>query len=342
MNDRTKFQMKKIGLLAVKIAIGGSLAYYLAEQLGLKYASSAGTICLLTLQTTKWETLKLSFRRLFSFFVTFAVCFVLCILIPVSWFDYGIYLFLLVFCCEMVGWRSVISVNAVMAAHLFIERDFSYSFMKNELLLVVIGVSIAIILNLFHINRHHEAELVKNMRFVEERMRQILREMAGYLRNQSMGKEVWKDIADLRTELFHMVDVAQEYQNNTFVFHPEYYVNYFEMRKTQCIVLHNLHSEMSRLRNITKQAETVAIYMEDLADCVNEKNDPQVQIDQLESILTEMKNQPLPETRDEFESRAMLYHVLMDVEDLLLLKKRFISAMDEKQYEVYWKEKSGN
>ena len=258
-------------------------------------------------------------------------------LIRTTWFDYGIYLFLLVFFCEAMGWRTAVSVNAVTAAHLLLERDFSYEFMMNELLLVVIGVSIAIVLNLFHINSMHEAGIIKAMRRTEERMKLILKEMAGYLRHQSMGENVWKDIGDLRSDLFHLVDGAQEYQNNTFVSHPEYYINYFEMRKTQCLVLHNLHSEMCRLRNLPKQAETVADFMDELSGCVTEKNDPQVQINQLEKILEDMKEQPLPETREEFESRAMLYHVLMDIEDLLILKKRFVSSVDEEQKRIYWK-----
>lgn len=336
-NDRIKFKIKKIALLALKIAIGGSLAYFIAQSLNLEYAASAGTICLLTLQTTKWDTFKLSFRRILTFFLTFATCMVLCYAIRISWVDYGVYLFMLVFFCETMGWRNAVSVNAVTAAHLFAEQDFSYEFMVNEFLLVIIGISIAIVLNLFHINRHHEAEMKKGIRQVEERMSMILKEMAGYLRNQPMGQNVWKDINDLRNDLFNFVDGAQEYQNNTFVSHPEYYINYFEMRKTQCIVLHNLHSEMRRLRNIPAQAKTVADFIAELADGMSEKTDPQDKINQLEKILRDMKEQPLPESREEFESRAMLYHVLMDMEDFLILKKRFVSSVDEKQQRIYWK-----
>ena len=104
------------------------------------------------------------------------------------------------------------------------------------------------------------------------------------------------------------------------------------------MVLYNLHSEMRRLRNIPTQAEIVADFVEDLADGMSEKTDPQAKINQLEKILREMKAQPLPESREEFESRAMLYHVLMDVEDFLILKKRFVSSVDETQQKIYWNE----
>lgn len=44
----------KILLLSVKIAIGASLAIYIAEYLQLEYAASAGIITLLSVLTTKW------------------------------------------------------------------------------------------------------------------------------------------------------------------------------------------------------------------------------------------------------------------------------------------------
>ncbi len=339
MNDKKRFKLRKIALLALKIGIGGSFAYYLATILGLQYAASAGTICLLTLQTTKLETLKLSSRRLLSFFMTFVGCMFLVIVIPVSWVDYGIYLFLLVFMCEIVGWRSVISVNAVLAAHMFAEKNFSFEFLVNEFLLVVIGVSVAIVLNLFHINKYHQSEMIKAIQKAEKGMQMILLETAGYLRNQSMGENVWRDILELQKELDELIEWAHEYQSNTFLSHPEYYVNYFEMRKGQCLVLYNLHSEMNRFRHISMQAEMVADYIEQLTKHVHEKNEPQKQIDELEMILNEMKEQPLPESREEFESRAMLYHILMDIEDFLILKKRFVLSINDKQYKIYWEEK---
>lgn len=342
LKKMTSIRVKKILLLALKIGIGGSIAYYIAEFLHLQFASSAGIVTLLTLQQTKWDTLKLSVRRVITFLLTYLACMVLCYVIRTSWIDYGVFLFLLVFFCECWGWRAAVSVNAVIGAHFLSTQDFSSEMLMNELLIVLIGIAVAIVLNLFHINETHEAHMIHCMREVEQRMREILKEMAGYLRHQYIGRDVWRDIHNLREDLFKYVDEAQEYQNNTFVSHPEYYINYFEMRESQCMVLHNLHAEMRRLRNLPSQAETVADFIDYVSECVTEKNDPQKQINELEHILTDMKNLPLPESREEFESRAMLYHVLMDIEDLLIEKKRFVSSINEQQYEIYWKNEKKN
>ena len=42
-------------------------------------------------------------------------------------------------------------------------------------------------------------------------------------------------------------------------------------------------------------------------------------------------------TREEFESRALLYHILMDLEEFLMFKKRFVEGLDGKTLERYWK-----
>ena len=49
---------RKIILLSLKIGIGSSLSLYAAQKLGFNYAVSAGTITLLSLMNSKWETIK--------------------------------------------------------------------------------------------------------------------------------------------------------------------------------------------------------------------------------------------------------------------------------------------
>ena len=239
---------------------------------------------------------------------------------------------------EWLGWKSTLSVNAVIGTHFLTTQDFSIKFAINELLLVVIGISIAIILNLFHINSTHESGIIHSMRHVEHEMKKILEEVAGYLMQKSTGAHAWDDVIKLEKELEEYVELASEYHHNTFQTHQDYYVAYFEMRMKQCGALHNLHSEMRRMRQMPKQAHIVADFIMDISQYVTEMNDPKKQIEQLESTLEHLRNEPLPETHEEFEARAELYHVLMDLEEFLLYKKRFVEEINETQFRVYWKQ----
>ena len=110
------------------------------------------------------------------------------------------------------------------------------------------------------------------------------------------------------------------------------------MRLNQCQVLHNLHYEMKKMRTMPKQAKIIAEYMIYLMDYVVELNVPASQIEKLNEIFLCMKQEQLPTTRDEFESRALLYHILMDLEEFLVFKQRFVNALNEKQRKVYWRQ----
>ena len=338
MSEKLKFKLGKIVLLSAKIGIGASVAIYIAELLNLQYATSAGIITLLTLTTTRWGTFRLSLQRLLTYVVSVGICWVIFSIVPSMWIEYGIFLFLVVLMTEWLGWKSTLSVNAVIGTHFLTTQDFSLGFAINEFLLVVIGISIAIILNLFHINSTHENGIIRSMRHVEHEMKKILTEVAGYLTQESTGKHAWDDVIRLEKELEEYLELASEYHHNTFQTHQDYYMAYFEMRMKQCGALHNLHSEMRRMRQMPKQAHIVADFITDISQYVTEMNDPKKQIEQLESTLEHLRNEPLPETHEEFETRAELYHVLMDLEEFLLYKKRFVEEINETQFRVYWKQ----
>lgn len=72
-----------------------------------------------------------------------------------------------------------------------------------------------------------------------------------------------------------------------------------------------------------------------LKDHVTEIENPETQIAELEQIVHAMENEPLPETREEFEGRAILYHILMDLEEYLLYNKRFVEELTELQKTLY-------
>lgn len=330
-------QWRKIVILSLKIGIGSSMAMYAAEMLNLDHAVSAGTITLLTLMNSKWETLKISACRFVTFTVTVLIAWMLFSHIHSEWIAYGMLLTILVFITETVKWRATISVNGVIAAHLVTNHDFSDIAVWNEFLLIVIGVVFAILLNLFYANAGHKNHIIRNMRVVEEKLQMLLGALAAYLSNKEMQYSVWEEICLLEKEIQKCIEEAYEYQSNTLHSHPEYYILYFEMRFHQCQILHNLHYEMKRIRTMPDEAKLVADYILYLAEFVTEFNDPKKQIIRLNEMIQNMKERSLPKTREEFEGRAILYHILMDVEEFLKCKMRFVQKLDSEKRKKYWK-----
>ena len=327
---------RKILLLAVKIGLGSSIAIYIAQTLHLEYAVSAGTVTLLTLMTSKWETIRLSIARLVTVIATLLMVWIIFPHINSMWIAYGLLLTLVVFIAESFGWRTTISVNAVAAAHLLTNQDFSAAAIWNEFLLVLIGVILAMILNLFHANYSHKRKIISDMRDTEIGLQSLLKNLAAYLSGNETEHDVWEDIRALEDRIKSYIKSASEYQENTFQSHPEYYIFYFEMRYEQCRVLHNLNNEMVKIRSMPKQAVVIAEYLLYLAEYVIEINHPTPQITRLNEIFEEMRKGGPPKSSDEFEDRALMYHILMDIQDFLSRKAEFVSKLDRTQLERYW------
>lgn len=336
MKNRSRIEY--ILVTAIKIATGSSLAMYIATLLELEFAASAGIITLLSIVTTKWETLRLSFFRLLTFFISVIFAWICFNHLPSAWLAFGTYILLCVILCEGIGWRVTLSVNAVIGTHFMSTHDFSLKFIRNEFLLVLIGVVIAILLNLINGNRRIQSKLVHNMRYTENHFQEIFTELADYLSEKKT--DVWSDIRILTEHLDIFVAQAYEYQNNTFRKHTAYYTHYFEMREKQCNVLQNLHAQIRKIRSFPAQAHLVADYLNYLSEHIHEMNIPTEQIQRLERMCQDITTQELPTTQEEFESRAVLYHVLMDLDEFLLYKKHFVESLNHEHFKIYWDEET--
>lgn len=322
---------------AVRIAVGSGAAMYAASLLHLEFAASAGMVTLLTILTTKWETLRLSAARILTFILAAVLAWAVFGHIKSDGAAFGIFVFFLVLISEWIGWRVTASVNAVIGTHFLTTRNFSVSFIANEFLIVFLGIAIAVIVNLFQNNGGQRNRIIENMRFTEQEFSSILGELADFLSSRDRKEIVWEKLDYLEAKLELFIEQAYVYQNNTFRSHTSYYSSYFEMRAKQCGALQHLHLELEKLKTLPKQAVIVSDYICYLKNYVTEMNRPEKQMARLDALAEDMKSQELPRSREEFENRAVLYHILMDLEEFLQYKQHFVERIDDTQFAVYWK-----
>lgn len=330
-----KIRIRQWLIIAAKIAVGSSAAILIADLLSLDHSASAGIVALLTLMTTKWETLRLSVLRLISFVITMIIGAAVFYLVNIDWLSYGIFIFFLIFITYALGWVSTISVNAVIGTHLLLDGHFGTADVFNEFMLVMIGIILAIVLNMFHDYRHQKKTITANMRAIEGKMQKIMRELADFLVNDEpeLGKR--EEFEALDRELEACIAESMDYQDNTYHSHPAYYIDYFRMRQSQCHIIFNLHDELERIKTLPARAGEVSEYMYYVADNIVEFADPVPQLARAQELFEKMRSDALPGSPDEFESRALLYHILSDLEEFLRFKQRFISELTPEQIKEY-------
>lgn len=313
---------RKMAIKVLKIAVGSCMAVAVAQFFELPYATSAGIVTLLTVQNTRRDTIRLAAERLLSFLLSVLLVFVCFRYIgKLEWVNYGVYIFLMVHVCYFFGWENTISVNAVMGTHYLLTPDYSLNFAASELAVIAIGTALALLMN-WHMPSNLKI-LREDIRKAEDDMQQVLQELACYLEGKLDGAHIWLDLDQLEQSIHRVLDRAHEHAHNTLSEEDHYYIEYMEMRLQQCALLQAIRHRVWKIDGMPEQAKIISDYLRYLVPYVHEKNIPDRQSADLQQVFDQMKQQPLPESRDEFESRAILYHVLLDLEDFLFVKKRF-------------------
>ena len=295
-------------LKALKIAAGAVAAILLAEAFGLQNAASAGIITLLTVQNTRRETVMSSVRR----FSGFAMMTLLCL--PI---------------CYSFRMDDATPINAVMATHYMLAGGVTLHMVGNEVLLLVIGSGIGVCLNWFmprNLGKIHimQRELDEEIRGILERMSMRLLEAdhTGY------GDSCFAETERLSGELRQEIDAFL--QNQTWQ-DDIYFMRYVEMRREQCRVLQVIYRQLLRLNQVPEQAKPLSAFLADIAMHFHEGNDCSALLEQLESLYAAYRQDELPDTRESFENRAILYSILTELQSFLQIKRQFYLTLPEQE-----------
>lgn len=321
-------------LKLIKIAVGSVASIFLADVLGLSYSTAAGIITLLTIQDTSRETIKISVKRILAFALATFLAYMVFHFAGYHVFSYGIFLFLFIACCIPLRFGDAVSINAVLATHYLLEKDMSLPFVANEALLLFIGAGIGTLLNLYMPGKGKEIRAMQGA--LEEDLRTVLLRMSEYIMKVDRSDYTGACFDRLQADIYAGRKQAFAYMNNTFFQESKYFIAYMNMREQQTVVLREIYKKIINVRTIPPQTQQVAALLYETAVSFGESNNAIDLLDRLDKVLQQMKSAALPVTREEFEDRAVLYGILVDLEYFLQLKKEFVDALTEEQIRRYW------
>lgn len=320
----------------LKIAIGSTIAIFIAEGFGLRFSVAGGIITLLTIQDTKRETLLVALKRLLSFIMAIGIAVVVFLVFGFTVIGYGIFLLIFVGLSVIFNLREGISVNAVLTTHFLIEQSIGLDIIVNESALMVIGVGIGIILNL--IIPRSLKQIKSDQRYIEENMKVILSRFSEYL----MGKLPVDNELEALTKTGSYVRLSLEraanHRDNYLLADMSYFVRYMVMRKNQLKILRAILDNIKKLTYVTPQAEKMATFFSHIAFSFHEYNNGLKLIDEWELLKEEYQIDKLPATRIEFENRALLYQILGSIEHFLQVKVDFVYSLSKEELVHYWQE----
>ncbi len=307
---------------ASKIALAAVLSILTANLLGLRYAVTAGIITVLSIQNTKRETLKTARNRGLAFLCALMMAFICYFFLGFRVRAFIVYLFFFAFLCLSAGWGEAIAMDSVLISHFLTEQRFDSGMLVNEVLLFVIGTFFGILINL-HL-RKKEGEFDRLSIQVDDEIKGIVHRMAENLRREDKSGYNPDCFLRLEDKIRAAKECALRNWNNTLWSQSSYELDYIRMRENQSRVLRNIYDSIVRIRVLPVQTMQVAGFFEEIEAQYHRDNDVEELLRILEDMLTGMKQETLPESREEFEARALLFYTLMQLDEFLALKNRFV------------------
>lgn len=314
---------------SLKIAIAALLAIAIAGELGLKYSATAGVITILSIQNTKRETLKSARNRGLAFLCALILGFICYQILGFTLWAFAVYLFLFALLCLQLNWVEALAMDSVLITHFLTEQSMTPELILNEVLLFVIGTGLGIIINL-HLHKKEE-EFDRLAGCVDEQIKGILHRMSLWLPKEDKseyGSDCFEKLAQTLEEA--KLCAATNY-NNALRNQSTYELDYIRMREQQSVVLKEIYSNIKRISYLPKQAEQVAALLARIEQDYHKNNTVVGLIAELEVLLADMKKQELPGSREEFEARAILFYILMQLKSMLEIKQKFILSLERIQ-----------
>lgn len=333
----------------MKIAAGSAAAILIANALGLQYAVSAGVITLLSLQDTKRATLFVAMLRAVAFILAAIIAFSAFSLLSYNAIAYGVFLLIFVGISYYFKLHDAIAMNAVLATHYLLEKNMSFAMIANEALLLLIGAGIGIILNLYIPSN---VKLIRNKQhIIEQDLKEILATLAAKLaagdladsdEAAGLNMHIRKDcdgscLQALKEHINIGLEQAYTNMNNALFSETRYYIEYMEMRKQQYKILAGAFEKTAKLTMVTPQAHEVATFIMEIVNTLAETENAKGLLTSEDRLLAKFKESSLPASREEFENRAVLYLILMDIRLFLKLKEDFADSLTKEQKEKYWR-----
>lgn len=311
----------KIGLRTIKTALSAAIGIWLASTLHLLYPTAAGIIALLSVTNTKRSSFQVGFYRLCSLALATVIAFICFNVIGYTALAFGLYI--LIFIPLAVKWKlsDGIPVSSVLVTHYLIEKSVSWTLVGNAFSLMIIGVGLALVFNLYMPNL--DLRVREDQQKIEMNIRILLREMAESLTLDAKRLTCENLIEELMIAVDEGRNWASTHAENHLLSQDIYYLDYFNMRRVQIQMLQKMNQLVQEIIVEPGQAEGIKKLFIETAENFSEENDGRLIAAQIETVYENYRQAPLPQTRAEFENRARLYQLLNDFKLFIEIKVSF-------------------
>ena len=320
-------------LKIAKVIVSAFVALLVAQALNLSTPSAAAIIAILSVMDTKKVSLAATGQRLAAAVLALVIGMEIFAIFGFDVMSFGLYLLCYIPLAYLLKVDIGVAPSTVLVIHLWTQQQLSFELFVNELLLVTIGAGVAILLNWYMPSYRQEIERVREE--IEDKMREVLLKMSGFL-TIGNGKNDGEVLQLLKEKLNEAREYVRLEAENHLTKEVTYDYQYFEMRRDQSKLLEIMATNLNEFRWDGEEMAILSEMFKQTAQQLAEQNTASQLIDDIEDLLEQFRERPLPQTRREFEKRAQLYQLLRDLKRFVQLKVDFFQT-----YGVHYFKKVG-
>lgn len=310
----------KIGYRTIKTAIGTPLAISIAQMLGLTNFVSAGILTLLCIKPSRKESVLSAWHRFLACTIVILFSYIFFETLGYHPIVMGIALALFIPVTVYLKISPGIPTSSVIMLNLYSLGQIKLTFIVDEFLLIIVGIGTALLLNLYMPSLDNK--LKKKQVELEHNFQVILQEISLYICDKDViwdGKEITR-VEEILEEATNLVSLDR---GNHLLRSDHPYYDYFTMRSKQFELLKKMLPLVSKLPKTDNLSESISEFFEGLSEAVHPGNTAAIYLDKLKDLQNDFDHEELPTTREDFETRANLFRLLREIEDYLLIKKKF-------------------
>ena len=320
-------------LKIAKVIVSAFVALLVAQALNLSTPSAAAIIAILSVMDTKKVSLAATGQRLAAAVLALVIGMGIFAIFGFDVISFGLYLLCYIPLAYLLKVDIGVAPSTVLVIHLWTQQQLTFELFVNELLLVTIGAGVAILLNWYMPSYRQEIERVREE--IEDKMREVLLKMSGFL-TIGDGKNDGEVLQLLKEKLSEAREYVRLEAENHLTKEVTYDYQYFEMRRDQSKLLEIMATNLNEFRWDGEEMAILSEMFKQTAQQLAEQNTASQLIDDIEELLEQFRERPLPQTRREFEKRAQLYQLLRDLKRFVQLKVDFFQT-----YGVHYFKKVG-
>lgn len=311
----------------IKTALASFLAYYIADYFGIKYGLTASIIAIISIQATKSDSIKVTIERFLAVILGMSLFIILLAIFGYHYLVFGIFILIFMPLCIRLNIVQGFLVTTVLATHILSEKSTSIHFLLNEFYVLIIGLGIGNLLNLYMPNNTKVIDSIKVN--VDNILKRILSDIAESLQCNCNSIDEDKNFRTLKATIEEGRKISLLEYNNSLFEKCNENLDFFSMRRRQYRILTRMRTCFNRLYITHEYSLIIADFILKVADAIEIHKKTTPLIDEHKELKQLFTNFPLPQTRAEFENRATLFQLLQEMEEFLKAKIEF-----KKDYEL--------